>query len=74
MGTAMKHDLPESQTRTGPGRTVLLFAILSANTLLFAFAGWMVGGLTTALIVGGIAFVLSGVAFGMVAGSARNRG
>ena len=39
MGTAMKHDLPESQTRTGPGCTVLLFAILSANTSLFAVAG-----------------------------------
>lgn len=70
----MKHELPESQTRTGTGRPVLLFAIVIANSLLFALVGWIVGGLATALIVGGIAFVLSGAAFGMVAGSARNRG
>ena len=69
----MKRDPPESQTRTAAGPMVLLLLIPGANTLLFAFVGWLLGGLTTALIVGAIAFVLSGAAFGMVAGSARNQ-
>jgi ABC-type multidrug transport system permease subunit len=69
----MKHDPPESQTRAAWGRTALLLSIILANTLLFAFVGWILGGMTAALIVGAIAFVLSGAAFGMVANSARHR-
>ena len=69
----MKHDPPQSDVRSAPRRTALLLSIALGNTLLFAFAGWLLGGPTTAVIVGGGAFVLTGAALGMVAGSARNR-